>query len=282
MKYTIHINQFCWEKNDSKSLDIVDLALYDAIKTFIISSRAQTISVHNHIYYWVSPNMLIEEMPILGISTTRGINKRIDKLIDAKLLERCPENQSTKRTYVTMGEKYNQYECYHIENENSSLGTDVPTPTWNECSNNNNTNIDHNTNTYIKEIDKEKDSDSKSRALPQPPNAAAPLPQKKTIEEKEKEFREKVYAFKDKYPVQMLDAFINYWAQKVSENGNKMLYESQKAFEISRRLATWASRDYNKPKYNQPQKNNQANPKKGIWDDLGVTEEYYKTRILGK
>lgn len=143
MKYSIFINQFCWEKNNLTSLDIVDLALFDAIKSFVLSEKAETITFERQVYYWISPSLLIETMPILGITTARGINKRIDNLIEAKLLERCPNNQSIKRTYFRMGENYNKYECYN-GNENSSLGTSVPTRTWNENSNNNNINNDNN------------------------------------------------------------------------------------------------------------------------------------------
>ena len=39
----------------------------------------------------------------------------------------------------------------------------------------------------------------------------------------------------------MIRDFYDYWSQ-VNEGGKKMLWEMQKAFEISKRLATWSSR----------------------------------------
>lgn len=253
MKYNIHINQFCWEKNDFKSLDIIDLALFDAIRCFMISSKAETIAIDRQVYYWVSPDLLIKEMPLLGITTPRGINKRLENLIDAKLLERCPNNQSIKRSYFKMGEKYNLYMCSN-ENDGSSLGTIVPTPTWNGCSKENNTIIDNN---YIEKKNiKEK------------------------IEDRESAFKASVQEYATKYPQSMLNDFVRYWTEP-NASKTKMRFEMQPTFEIGRRLVTWNNN--NKTRYNEPTSLfNQPKQKKSPWEELGMSEEMYKSTILGK
>ena len=46
------------------------------------------------------------------------------------------------------------------------------------------------------------------------------------------------------YNEDMLDAFIDYWTEH-NEGGRKMRWETQKIFNISRRLGTWAKNDKN-------------------------------------
>jgi hypothetical protein len=60
-------------------------------------------------------------------------------------------------------------------------------------------------------------------------------------EEKEIVFKSEVFEFSKKYTEEMLTKFCNYWTE-TSKSG-KMRYEFEKTFEVSKRLATWASRD---------------------------------------
>ena len=64
---------------------------------------------------------------------------------------------------------------------------------------------------------------------------------KKSLEERKKDFYESLVPYIDKYDRLMIRDFYDYWSQ-VNEGGKKMLWEMQKAFEISKRLATWSSR----------------------------------------
>ena len=66
-------------------------------------------------------------------------------------------------------------------------------------------------------------------------------------EEKEVVFKSDVFEFSEKYPETMLSKFCNYWTE-LNKSKTKMRWELEKTFEISKRLATWASRDneYNK------------------------------------
>lgn len=91
-----------------------------------------------------------------------------------------------------------------------------------------NDNVNVNVNDNIKENIKEKKAADKSAT-------------KKSLEEREKDFYQSLVPFIDKYDRQMIRDFYDYWSQ-VNEGGIKMLWEMQKAFEISKRLATWSSR----------------------------------------
>jgi hypothetical protein len=65
--------------------------------------------------------------------------------------------------------------------------------------------------------------------------------------EKEIVFKSEVFEFLEKYPEVMLNKFCDYWTEP-TKGGTKLRWELEKCFDISRRLATWASRDkdYNK------------------------------------
>lgn len=65
----------------------------------------------------------------------------------------------------------------------------------------------------------------------------------KSIEERDKEFQEKLKPFLDKYGKDTLNKFYLYWSQK-NENGKKMLWEMQKVFDIGKRLATWNGKNF--------------------------------------
>lgn len=64
----------------------------------------------------------------------------------------------------------------------------------------------------------------------------------KNIIKREIKFKSEVFEFTDKYPDVMLDKFCSYWTEK-NKSGRKMRYEMEKVFEISKRLATWSSKD---------------------------------------
>lgn len=59
-----------------------------------------------------------------------------------------------------------------------------------------------------------------------------------SMEERKKEFEQKVEAFRNVYPVEMIKDFCAYWTEH-NEGGKKMRFEMEKIFNISRRLGTW-------------------------------------------
>lgn|SRR5574343_51107 len=64
----------------------------------------------------------------------------------------------------------------------------------------------------------------------------------KNFELRETSFISEVWQYKEQYSEIMLKAFINYWTEK-NKSRSRMRFETEKTFEISKRLNTWASRD---------------------------------------
>lgn len=74
---------------------------------------------------------------------------------------------------------------------------------------------------------------------------------KKTIEQREKDFYDSLVPFVEQYGRDMVREFHDYWVEK-NPTGKKLRFETQKIFELPRRLARW---NYNnKSRYNGRQK----------------------------
>jgi len=76
-------------------------------------------------------------------------------------------------------------------------------------------------------------------------NGLNPKP-RKTIEQREFEFKNKVWDFSNMYSEDILIPFIEYWCE-CSDGALKMRFEKEKAFDISKRLARWKSNQKEKP-----------------------------------
>ena len=50
--------------------------------------------------------------------------------------------------------------------------------------------------------------------------------------------------YKRKYGAEMIQEFVDYWTEMMP-NGKKQRWQKEKAFDINRRLISWAKRDYN-------------------------------------
>ena len=77
------------------------------------------------------------------------------------------------------------------------------------------------------------------------------LAPKKDIEDRIYEFKKSLVPHLDKYGKTMLKNFSDYWTEK-SPRGNKMRFEKEKVFDVSRRLATWSRNNFTNA--NQPTK----------------------------
>jgi len=137
MKYVININQKAIvDLGLQDKLDFIDLAIYDFITEFMLCDECRKLNIDNVQYFWIKSDLIIENLPLLGITTTRGISKRIDKLIVCGLLERCNDNQNLHQSFFKVGKNYQAYKFF-TWNKNSKGA-------WNENSNNNNNKSDYN------------------------------------------------------------------------------------------------------------------------------------------
>lgn len=167
MKYNININQYAAVTN-GLNLDIVDLAIFDFIKDFANSPKCVKMQTENGSFFWVSHDLILKEMPLLGITTKRGLVKRIAKLVDAELIVRHESNIEKGRTMYAFGKNY--HKMIFGEN-NEDIGTKEPTheqsfiapheqpftPPMNESSRNNIYNRDRDNNNKFYNIVAETD-----------------------------------------------------------------------------------------------------------------------------
>ena len=156
-KYTISINQRAViEMGLLDRVDFIDLAIYDYIIDFILSDQCSKILDGNEQFYWIKASSIISGLPLIGISTERGINKRIDKLVECDLLERYKNNQKLHTSYFKLGKRYLEYK-FVAWNENSKGA-------WNENSKNYINNIDYTKEGDITISPKKEEEKNKKRA----------------------------------------------------------------------------------------------------------------------
>jgi len=137
MKYSININQKAIiDLGLQDKVDFIDLAIYDFITEFMLCDECRKLNIDNIQYFWVKSDTVIENLPLLGITTARGISKRIDKLVNCGLLERCEDNQTLHQSFFKVGKNYQAYKFF-TWNENSKGA-------WNENSKNYNNKLDYN------------------------------------------------------------------------------------------------------------------------------------------
>ena len=101
------------------------------------------------------------------------------------------------------------------------------------------------------------------------------------MDEKRALFRQSCEPYVQKYGVQMIEAFCRYWCE--ADSKGVMACEKAKkkkgTFEIGGRLATWASKDYNRPSI-PPKPATQPKSSKTAWEALGLTYEQYQEVVL--
>ena len=105
MKYTILINQYA-AINSGLDLDLIDLAIFDFIKDFANSSKCVKIQTPEGVFFWISHALIIESMPILNIKSKNGVIKRIENLVEAKVLRKHPNCEVYNKTLYSFDENY--------------------------------------------------------------------------------------------------------------------------------------------------------------------------------
>ena len=104
MKYTVNINQAAAMRLNAE-LDFNDIAVLEFIKDFATSGVAETTVHGAKAYYWVSHQLILDELPMLHIQSKSGIKKRVERLIDAGLLVKHPDCDKLGRTFYAFGDK---------------------------------------------------------------------------------------------------------------------------------------------------------------------------------
>lgn len=104
MKWNINIYQAAVIEN-GWNLDIVDMAILEVIKSFILSGNCHIQQVEEEQFYWVSHVKILSELPIVKITSPQGLKKHIDKLITEGLLTRSESCRKMGKTLYGLGPK---------------------------------------------------------------------------------------------------------------------------------------------------------------------------------
>lgn len=116
-KHIININQRAAVEL-GLDLDIIDLAIFDYIKGFVLSTKCMHIKTEDGSYYWVSHKNIQDAMPLLNIKSSQGIINRIKKLIDAGLLIKYPKCEEFGKTLYAFGPNYDRMEFFDTHQQN--------------------------------------------------------------------------------------------------------------------------------------------------------------------
>lgn len=104
------------------NVDIIDLAIFDYIRSFVLSGKCMHVQTDDGLFYWVSHKNIQEAMPLLGIRTPRGIINRIKNLIDAGLILRYARCDEFGKTLYAFGPNYTKMEFFETPPENLFRG----------------------------------------------------------------------------------------------------------------------------------------------------------------
>jgi hypothetical protein len=114
MKYTILINQKRIAENGLiGSTDLVDWAIIDYISRFHLAPDAVRFDDH----VWINIKTLMNEMPLLGLSSKQAVSRRLKKLRDLNLIS--TRYGADHRMYAKITSKC--YRCVESDSVNSEL-----------------------------------------------------------------------------------------------------------------------------------------------------------------
>ena len=108
MKYTIHVNQAGADEAGLRgSIDIIDLAVFDAFKDFANSNRCEKmVDAAGKVWFWIDYSLVIEELPYCNLNTKDSVYRRMRRLADAKIIEFNPDNQKMGRSFFRWSVNY--------------------------------------------------------------------------------------------------------------------------------------------------------------------------------
>ncbi len=107
MKFTLTINQAgATIAGLAGKLDIIDLAIFDAFKDFANGNRCEKKFEQNRVWFWISYQALVKEIPFVPIKTKDAVYRRMKKLAEANIIEFHPGNQKTGKAFFAWAANY--------------------------------------------------------------------------------------------------------------------------------------------------------------------------------
>ena len=106
MKYTLLINQKSILDN-KLDIDLIDACIIDFITSFSHSEKCRKMIEKGTIYYFIKWSIVVEQLPIIGIKTRKGIYDRLHKICEKEILKAHEMNgKGSYEMYFAFGEKH--------------------------------------------------------------------------------------------------------------------------------------------------------------------------------
>ena len=97
------INGYLQEDLVNADIDLVDIEIIKYFQQFSTSRNMKHIQKDNELYFWLSYQKLIDDLPIVNIKSKRTIARRFDDLVDKGIFEKTIVNNNLKNfTYFKL------------------------------------------------------------------------------------------------------------------------------------------------------------------------------------
>lgn len=88
-------------------LDLIDTMILRYFVDFKGSTKMKEFIFEEEVYYWLDYKTVLDDLPILKISSTETIRRRIENLIDANvLIKKTIATKGGRKTYIKLGFNY--------------------------------------------------------------------------------------------------------------------------------------------------------------------------------
>ena len=85
-------------------INLVDLCIFEFLRSFETKTYCQKERLDDgRVYFWVSHDLIMTQLPILGIKSKRNIIAHVNKLVEAGLLIRYENAQGVNKSYYRFG-----------------------------------------------------------------------------------------------------------------------------------------------------------------------------------
>ena len=120
-------------------INLVDLCIFEFLLSFKTKTYCHEEMLDDgEIYFWVSHDLIISQLPILGIKSKRRIISHINNLVKVGLLIRYENIRGVKKSYYRFGQLADKFgNGYSTMTETSHHYDGNVTPTMTETSHNN-------------------------------------------------------------------------------------------------------------------------------------------------
>lgn len=113
------INGYLQEDLIKHELDLTDIEIIKYFQQFALSKNMKHLEKNNNLYFWLSYQKLIDDLPILNIKSKRTIARRFDILEQKGIFEKTIVNEGLKNfTYFRLTELHQSW----IENISTQFG----------------------------------------------------------------------------------------------------------------------------------------------------------------